>query len=181
MALAQADGAWLWALVAGSATCHAVQAAAYETQRQEYAFWGWNQKSAELGDLDAARVRRGKPLSMRWIMDTLYGFYVRIQWKAAGATLTSRGQLARMIERAPDQADTIRQQYRKIFAPGVRQWAILSSNYRTLGIFIAALLHILKAYFWFEIIVFGTIMIVLIGRQRHRYKLFFDGLPVDAG
>ncbi len=47
-ALTPRYGGWVWALAIVAGICHSVQAAAYEVQRQEYNFWGWGQKSAEL-------------------------------------------------------------------------------------------------------------------------------------
>jgi phosphatidylglycerophosphate synthase len=180
IALSRTLGGWVWGLVVGAGLCHAVQAAAYELQRQEYLFWGWDRKSAELSGLDDVRMHTAGTSSAQRLLNTLYRLYVRIQWQVAGVTLESRQELAIIIQREPEQARLIRQHYREIFAPSVRQWAMLSSNYRTFGIFIAALLKAPQYYFWFEIIGFSAITIVLVARQRARYELFFDSLKTTA-
>jgi phosphatidylglycerophosphate synthase len=180
IALSRTSSGWVWILIVGAGLCHAVQAAAYEVQRQEYSFWGWERKSAELGGLDDTRMRRQGIFSARQLLDILYSLYVRVQWKVAGVTLESRKELARIIQREPERAPLIRQRYREIFAPSVRQWAALSSNYRTFGIFVAALLKAPQYYFWFEIIGFSAITVVLIAKQRGQYELFFESLETAA-
>ena len=41
ISLSRQYGNWIYALVAISAVCHAIQSASYETQRQEYEYLGW--------------------------------------------------------------------------------------------------------------------------------------------
>ncbi len=175
LALSPRLGPWVWALVFGAGACHAIQAAAYEVQRQEYNFWGWNRKSAELPSLDEPTSRTGASASQR-LLDTLYRWYVRMQYRAAGVVPESRGQLALALQQEPQRAPTIRQHYRVVFAPAVRRWSLLSANYRTLGIFIAALLQAPQYYFCFEIVGFSLIMLVLTRHQRICYENFLGNL-----
>jgi hypothetical protein len=58
----------------------------------------------------------------------------------------------------------------------VRRWSILSANYRSLGIFIGALLEAPEYYFWFEIVGFSTILGLLVYMQSVRSRTFFDTL-----
>lgn len=180
LALSRTSGAWIWAVIAVAGACHAVQAAAYEVQRQEYNFWGRNQKSAELPSLDDLRVSAVGTSFAEQLLKLLYGAYVRMQWQVAGVALEYRTELANIIKRDPERAPSIRQRYREVFALSVRRWGVLSSNYRTFGIFIAALLKSPQSYFWFEIVGFSAIMITLITKQQVRYKLFFDALETAA-
>jgi phosphatidylserine synthase len=169
-------GGWVWLLVIVSGMCHAVQSAAYEVQRQEYNFWGRGQKSAELVALSA--LPRDNPAASppQRLQNLLYRLYTRGQFLAAGVTAESHKKLATALAPHPEHAASIRRRYRDAFAPAVRRWSVLSSNYRTLGIFICALLHAPLYYFVFEIFGFSPILVVLLARQHARYVEFFKTL-----
>ena len=169
LALGPQYGNWVWILILLSGACHAVQSAVYEVQRQDYNFWGWDQKSAELSDLRAA------PAPQR-IGDRLHRLYSRVQLVAAGLDIQSRGSLTEILERRPERAASIRRSYRDRFAPATRQWSVMSANYRTLGIFVAALFGVPLFYFCFEVIGLSAILVVLLRRQGDRYAAFLNGL-----
>lgn len=176
MALSRTMGDWVWALVVTAGVCHAVQSAAYEVQRQEYNFWGRGQKSAELlganalpqGDAGASLVQR--------LLDMLYRQYIRMQFRVAGVTVEFRKKMAAALERDPKRTELIRRRYCEAFAPAVRRWSVLSANYRTLGIFIGALLKAPQVYFAFEIVGFSAILVILISRQHARHELFLNAM-----
>jgi hypothetical protein len=110
------------------------------------------------------------------LADCLHRLYVRLQCLAAGVTVEYHDRLALALDVRPDQAAVIRERYRKVFAPSVRRWAVMSANYRTLGIFIFALAGAPQYYFWFEIIGFSAVLVVLLHKRRARYWRFFECL-----
>lgn len=175
LALSRTLGSWVWLLIVIAGACHAIQAAAYEVQRQEYNFWGRDQKSAELPNMDQMSPRAGASTPQR-LLDTLYGGYVRMQYRAAGVMPEARTQLALILREQPQRAPAIRHRYREIFAPAVRHWSLLSANYRTLGIFIAAALKVPEYYFGFEIFGFSALTVLLIRHQRRCYQRFLGDL-----
>ena len=180
LSLAREHGTWIWALVIVAGICHAVQAAAYETQRQEYNFWGLGRKSAAFIELTAPPGGSTGSLVRRFA-DALHRGYVKLQFAAAGVTAEFQRELARVLQRRPDQAESVRQRYRETFAPLVRRWAVMSSNYRTLGIFLCAVLGAPQVYFWFEIVGFSAISATLLATRRRRYRVFFESLKPQAG
>jgi phosphatidylglycerophosphate synthase len=166
-------GGWIWVLAIVAGICHSVQAAAYEVQRQEYNFWGWGQKSAEFLPLDARPPRIvGGPIVPR-LFDMIYRLYVRCQVTVAGAVIAFHRKLTAILAAQPERTAFFRERYREQFAPSVRLWSVMSANYRTIGIFAAALAGKPQYYFWFEIIGFNLIMIAFISRQRAGYARFF--------
>ncbi|WP_419730473.1 CDP-alcohol phosphatidyltransferase family protein [Lichenicola sp.] len=176
LALRHDHGAWIWAVIVIAGVCHAVQAAAYEVQRQDYNFWGWGRQSAELLDLETRPLDRSQaPLRTR-IAERLHRIYARVQVLAIGANGASRSRLATMIETQPERAASIRALYRSSFAPVVRQWSVMSANYRTIGIFLFAFLQIPLGYFLLEIFGLSAILAILVSRQPARYAAFFDRL-----
>jgi phosphatidylglycerophosphate synthase len=175
IALSRTYGAQVWILVAVAGLCHAVQAAAYEVQRQEYNFWGLGRKSAELMRM-TAEAGSEAPALAGW----LHRAYIRVQLAAAGVTLEFHQRLAGALEAEPARADAIRQHYRESFAPSVRRWAVMSANYRTIGIFLCAVAGAPIVYFWFEAIGFSAILVVLLQRRHARYARFFDSLATAA-
>lgn len=169
LAISDERGNWVWLLIVASGVAHAAQAAAYEVQRQEYNYWGLKRKSAELPWPEELRARsRGQALPRR-ILVGLYRAYVWMQYRVSGASTGFRRDLARMLDRQPADEALIRAKYREIFAPSVRRWAILSSNYRTIAIFVCALLQAPLGYFLFELVGFSLILAGLSYAQRSRY------------
>jgi phosphatidylglycerophosphate synthase len=175
VALNRQHGDWVWVLVMAAGACHAVQAAAYETQREEYNFWGWDRKSVALLELSAP-PRPAAASSVRRLADLLYHLYAKVQFRVAGVTVVFHKRMAAVLERRPERAGAIRQRYREVFAPSIRQWSVMSGNYRTLGIFVCALAKAPLYYFWFEIIGFSVILVVLLFGQSARYALFLKDL-----
>ncbi|HEV2678439.1 MAG TPA: CDP-alcohol phosphatidyltransferase family protein [Aliidongia sp.] len=179
IALAGQYGNEVWLLVGGAGICHAVQAAAYELQRQEYNFWGLERKSAAFLELAARPRHAGGSPGLR-VSDLLYRAYTRLQFVAAGITPEFHERLGRALQAQPERAAAIRQHYREIFAPSVRRWSVMSSNYRTFGIFLCAVLGAPRIYFWYEIVGLSGIMAILLYQRRARYALFFQGLEATA-
>ncbi len=176
-------GAGVWSVIVVAAACHVVQSAAYEVQRQEYNFWGYDKKSAELPRLsDLAAVQyRG---SIQRLLGQLYFLYVRLQYAFSGVSTELRDQLTTKLQQPTGQASLIRRRYREVFAPAVRQWAVMSANYRTVGIFACAMLKVPLLYFVLEIFALTPVMILLVARQRARceaFLRFLAGLETSMG
>ena len=170
-ALTRDLGGWAWLLAVLAGLCHAVQSAAYEAQRQEYAFWGLDKASAKLAMPPPAGIAP-RP------MERLHRLYIAAQLLVSGQTVALRDRLAQAIEKAgPGGAAAIRARYREIFAPAVRRWSILSANYRTIGIFIGAAIGRPDYYFIFEIVGFSAILALLLAYQRTCYRQLFQGFP----
>lgn len=169
-ALAREQGAWVWALVAASGACHAVQSALYETQRQDYLFWGWGRASAEVLPTHVAVARTG----VGRVAAVLQGGYARVQAFGGGVSAADRRRIAAALD-APG-GGAVRGRYRAMFAGPVRRWCVLSANYRTLGLFAFAIAGVPLWYFGAEIVGLTVVLAVLLARQGARYRRFFAGL-----
>ncbi len=163
-ALQRTLGLWAWPLAVVAGICHAVQSAAYEVQRQEYGFWGLGRASAAFGRPGATG---------RGVLAGLYGAYLRLQYAASGTGPAFHARLSEVLAGGADGGAARRQCYRALFAPAVRRWAVLSANYRTLGIFLFAWAGVPQYYFWFDIVGFSAILLVLLRGRRRRYARFF--------
>ena len=173
-ALSDETGGWVWLLVIVSGLCHSAQSAAYELQRQDYNYWGWDRKSAELLAPDALPAAGAGPVA--WLMALIYRLYVVGQLQMAGVAMEFRKKLGAILAAQPLLAADIRDRYRATFAPSVFRWSIMSANYRTLGIFIAALAGRPLYYFWFEIVGMSLLTLLLIAGQRLRYRRFIAAI-----
>lgn len=184
LALARRYGGGAYLLVVVSALCHAIQSASYERQRQEYERWGWGRKLEAPGESGAgARGARGVPgartQSARGpainrpfeFLDRL--FYLWLSFPTADITRKIRAGMTAALDRQPARAALVRERYRQVFAPLVRRWSILSANYRTLGIFVCALLGLPAYYFWFEILGFTALLALLIVNEYACYRRLF--------
>ena len=170
-ALSRQFGDYVWLLVAIAGVCHAVQSAIYETQRQEYGIWGLGRKPGRA------------PEARSWVDRAAGGLdriYTMVQRFAADDMSADQARMASILAAQPARADAVRRRYRESFAPLVRQWAVMSANYRTLGIFACALIGRPVIYFWVEIVGFSAISLLLLHQRRTRYALMFDGLEPAA-
>jgi phosphatidylglycerophosphate synthase len=158
LAMARQDGAGVWLLVALAGACHAAQSAAYEAERQDYVFWAWGRGSmpASIRPVDRDKTTSG-------LFGALLGGYEFLQSLVGNSIGFNRALYAKL--NANPAGDAIRVRYRERFAPAIRHWSILSSNYRTLAIFICAFTRAPMLYFCFEIIVLSAVLFVL-GRQQ---------------
>lgn len=171
MALGHRYGGEIYALVILSGMCHAVQSASYELERQEYDSLGWERK-AQAAPQPPARRRDTSGLVDRLFQMLERLFYNGLSFPVAGITGKVREALTGALRLHPGREPLIRQRYRETFAPHLRSWSLLSANYRTLGIFIAALLAAPQYYFAFEIVGFSAILLWLIRRQSTLYGRF---------
>ena len=170
LAFRDVHGDRIYALVIAAAACHVIQAATYEAQRQEYDLLGWGRRKPQ-----PMRPAVGAaPLGPRLLglLDQLY--CVGLSFPAAPVMRRIRTAMATALERRPGREALIRERYREVFAPLLRQWSVLSANYRTLGIFVCALLKAPQYYFWFTIVGFNVIMVWLVHRQGERCTSFLD-------
>ncbi len=176
-ALAPGRGAWVWGLVVLAGGCHAVQAALYETQRQDYLFWGWGRRSAETAAPAEDPAGRG----MARFAARLHRGYARVQAVGGGVSAGDRRRLAAALEARGSEAGAVRRLYRATFAGPLRGWSALSANYRTVALFGFALAGVPLWYFVWEIVGLGGVLGVLLVRQGGRYRGFFAELDGVGG
>jgi CDP-diacylglycerol---serine O-phosphatidyltransferase len=163
LTLASVHGGWVWGLVLLSGLCHALQSAAYELQRLYYNDYGLGRTSSALPDREAR-----PPGAAGWLQRA----YTRVQLVIGGDAAAFHGKLAAALAAHPEQADAIRVRYCTVFAPAVRRWALLSSNSRTLAIFVCALSGVPLLYFFLEVFGFSAVLAALLADQRRRYETF---------
>jgi phosphatidylglycerophosphate synthase len=175
-ALSHQSGDWVWALAIAAGISHAAQGMAYEAQRQDYNFWGWDRKSAELLAPEALPPDNpnGSPASR--VLHLIYRNYVRSQFWVAGGVVGFHNALSKALEAEPARIAMVRERYRAEFAPSVMRWSVMSANYRTLALFIAALIGRPQYFFWFEIVVLNLLLALLIYGQHTRCTRFLKSL-----
>ncbi|MGH8227578.1 MAG: CDP-alcohol phosphatidyltransferase family protein [Steroidobacteraceae bacterium] len=166
------SGSWIWALAVAAGVCHAVQSAAYEAQREDYTEFGLGRPPAVSAARGTATQRGSGAPPVPGLLQGGYRLYVGLQRAVGGIDSDVRARLSAAASGEPGRAALLRQRYRETFAPAVRRWSVLSANYRTLGIFIAAALAAPQYYFAFEIVGFSAILAVLRLDQRARYARF---------
>jgi CDP-diacylglycerol---serine O-phosphatidyltransferase len=168
LALATVHGGWVWWLVILSGLCHAVQAAAFELQRQYYNVFGLGRAYSALPDHEAP--------SLPGFAAFLNNTYRRGQLLITGDAAAFHANLAAKLAVHPEHNDAARAHYRHVFAPVIRRWAFLSSNSRTIGIFLCALLGVPLLYFLLEIFLYTAVLMALVADQNRRYQAFTAAL-----
>jgi CDP-diacylglycerol--serine O-phosphatidyltransferase len=177
VSMSRRDGDWVYALVAISGVSHAIQSASYETQRQEYEYLGRGKKPQEPPPRSKDARDGGGPDRLRWLLDFLHRlFFFGLSFPTAGTNRKFRETITDALQADPENALGIRQLYRETLAPQLRSWSVLSANYRTLGIFIAALFKVPEYYFGFEILGFSVMEAVLLRRLDSAHAVLADHL-----
>jgi CDP-diacylglycerol---serine O-phosphatidyltransferase len=164
LTLADAHGNWVWWLVILAGLCHAMQSAAYELQRQYYNVLGLGRASSALPNLNIPPAPGITPL--------LHNLYTRSQLFISGNAATFHATLEAWLAAYPENNDAVRARYCTMFAPVIRRWSLLSSNTRTIGIFLCALLGVPLLYFLFEVVLFTAVLMALLADQNRRYQTF---------
>lgn len=180
LALAPQHGSWVWALVLVAGLFHAIQAAVYEVQRQEYNFWGRAQKSAEFRLVGGPPPGSGRSPVLEHIANRLHYIYLNVQLLPLGFNAAFRTKLDDALRLRQGYDASIRQIYRQVFAPAVRTWSVMSANYRTLAIFVFSVIGRPMDYFYFEIFGLTFVMCILLTRQRLLYTRFFKRLEATS-
>jgi phosphatidylglycerophosphate synthase len=151
-------GPWVWVLTVAAGAAHAVQAGAYETQRQMFDFWALGKKSAKVPDPDAA--------ASRGFAAKIASGYGKVQFRFSGLTRGYFDALDDFAKRKPEALPQMREAYRRHFASSVHKWSIMCANYRSFGIFIACAIGQPMLFFVWEIVVLGGLHVLLAQRQR---------------
>jgi phosphatidylglycerophosphate synthase len=151
--VSQTHGPGVWLLVLGAAASHAVQAAAFERQREAYIYWTSKifVPGAAAKDTSAAKfaAARGLMAYYDWIQRP---FLVM----APEQEELLRSQVAR--GKAADVAAI----YRTLYRPAVMMWSLLSANNRTIIIFLAFLAGRPDGYPWFELVVLNIALLAFV-------------------
>ncbi len=172
LALAQQYGPEIWYLVLTAGILHAVQSGAYELQRGEFDYWGYDKQSCGLPEIEQMIADLEGKSFLPFMASQLHIGYVRMQRRFSGVDRKFRASLAAILQDNPGKEKDIRALYREVFAPGVKVWSILCANYRTIAIFIACIFAAPAYFFWFEIVILTPAMILLVQKQRLLNQLF---------
>jgi len=168
--LSRIHGPWVWWVVAGSGACHAIQSASYELQRQDYDHWGCGRPSA--GPAKAKTSSDGHATAIGRVTGLLDRSYIGLQRLCTGVDKPLRNRMEATIAQSPARF-AMMALYREVFARRVREWSVMSANYRTLGLFVFAVIGFPLWYFIWEIAVLSLLSAALLWGQRGLYRDFF--------
>ena len=171
-AMRPAFGVRAWALVAVAGACHALQAAAYEATREDYRSFASEPTPLPSGTARGGASDRASARGLRRVFARLDAYYQRVQRELAGGHARYRRRLTDVLDHSPGREASIRAGYRASFAPAVRRWSVLSSNYRTFGLFLGAWFQAPAAFFEVEILGLSAVLAILSVDQRLRYVRF---------
>jgi hypothetical protein len=178
LVMAQSTSDWIWIIVVFAGACHAVQAGAYEVQRQEFDFWGMDKKSAELPDTEALKNSVKALKGTAKLLNTINMGYSSMQYKASGIDLEFRKKMYKALDTDAKTQKKIRRNYIKHFAPSVKAWGFMNANYRTFAIFIACVIKQPILYFILEITLLNLILIILVKKQKEENTSFLSTLKM---
>lgn len=166
LVLQESYGPTIWYLAVIAGLAHALQAGAYELQRQEFEFWGVGKKSAELPSLEDAREKIAELSGFKKLAAQVDIFYTRMQHRVTGLEHDHRNAFYAYLEESPDKVDDFRAAYRAECAPQVLKWAVMCPHYRSALMVFSCLIGRPELYFVTEAVVLVIIQIVLVRGQR---------------
>jgi phosphatidylglycerophosphate synthase len=151
--VSQTQGPGIWLLVLGAAASHAVQAAAFERQREAYIYWTSKifTPATAANDTSAAKfaAARGLMAYYDWVQRPFMVMNPEQEERL-------RGQVAR------GKAAEVAAIYRTLYRPAVMMWSLLSANNRTIIIFLAFLAGRPDGYPWFELVVLNVALLAFV-------------------
>lgn len=144
----------VWFLVVGAGACHALQAAAFEMQREHYIHWATHGTPQTTS---ACQVETRSAVSaVGSLVERGYRF---IQELFRPLTFKMETEIAVMIDQGTEPM-AIATAYKTNFRKVVLRWSFLSANNRTLAIFVFCFAGYPLGYFIYEV---GLLTLVLLG------------------
>jgi len=173
--LMPAWGYWIWLIGGAAAASHVMQANVFEFQRQAYDYRVHGKSSARLITVEEYREGLSRKEGLVRFFATIYLPIVQVQEKMIRID-------HRLHQRLDDlqveggRADLVAASYRENNLSAVRQWGVLSSNTRTVALFIACLAGNPLYFLGFEILVLNGVLLGLMARQRQRNEALYEEL-----
>lgn len=147
------NGLWLWFLGGWS---HIIQAGAYERQRDIYSFWVYSG--------NAGKIPGEEPITPVPVFNHLHRAYLYVQNKMdASHKLVQTGFEMKMGDRRREMAAA---EYKRMYAPFLHIWSLLSANSYTIAIFLMTWLFGPMYYFILEFTLFNLLLIILLLVKR---------------
>lgn len=174
LALSTTMGNQVWFLVIGAGICHAIQAAAFEMQREHYIHWTTHGALKETPN--CAVESKDAASAMGSIIERGYRFTQELfrplsfQTEEDIATLIEQGMNPKNV------ADTYKTHFRRV----VLRWSLLSANNRTMAIFGFCLAGYPLGYFIYEAVLLNVALIGLLRLNKRNRSAFMDGISAQG-
>lgn len=164
LAMSVEYGAGVWFIVVSAGACHAIQAAAFEMQREFYIRWtGDEEYTRNLEGADeppASATANVIARPYRVLQEIFRPLPFELERRLKEASLTGERRI---------QAQ---KNYQSNFRTVVVRWSLLSANNRTIAIFLFCIAGQPLAYFVFEIVILSLIMLGLLKMNARARSAF---------
>jgi phosphatidylglycerophosphate synthase len=164
-------GIWVAVVVVAAGLSHIVQSSAFEFQRQMYDFWVYGKESARFITLDEQREEVRGATGIARAFARMYLLYLTIQRRFSAFDEALDRQLRELTRLGDPVQSRARDLYRTLNISALRRWSFLSSNPRTVAIFLVCLIKQPVLYFLLEITVVNVVLALLVRMQTQRYGL----------
>ena len=172
LALTETYGTDVWFVVVTAGVFHAIQAAAFEMQREFYIRWTGDDVYTHLSE----QTEDACPPGTANFIATLYK---SVQEYFRPLSCTIEENLRTSI--TDDARKNLSQDsYRACFRKHVVAWSILSANNRTVAIFLFCIIGQPLAYFIFEITLLTLLLLVLVKLNRNAQVAFAQKLGLQG-
>lgn len=170
LALSETMGNQVWFLVVGAGICHAIQAAAFEMQREHYLHWtthGTPQTTptCQVETKDAASA-------VGSVIEHGYRF---LQELFRPLTFKMEAEVGERREQGLEPT-AVATAYKSQFRNVVLRWSLLSANNRTFAIFVFCIAGYPLGYFIFEVSVLTLVLFGLLSNNAKARNAFMKSL-----
>jgi phosphatidylglycerophosphate synthase len=164
LALSLEYGPGVWFIVVSAGACHAIQAAAFEMQREFYIRWTGDEEYAQC-------LERTDEPSASTTVNIIARSYSVLQeiFRPLPFELESRLKEASLTGERRIRAQ---KNYQSNFRSIVVKWSLLSANNRTIAIFVCCISGQPLAYFVFEIVILSLTMFGLLKMNKSAKNAF---------
>jgi len=174
LALSTTMGHQVWILVVGAGICHAIQAAAFEMQREHYIHWTTHGAPKETPNCEVESKDAASAVGS--MIERCYRFTQELfrplsfQTEQEVAAKVKQGLSAKYV------ADSYKTHFRKV----VLRWSLLSANNRTLAIFIFCLAGYPLGYFIYEAALLSLALVGLLRLNKSSRSEFMEAISAQG-
>lgn len=149
---------------------HIYQSAAYERQREDYMFWVYYDPAMK----PVSQEAKSDGWRRNYFLRGLYTWYLGVQERMRPGEAMKSRQYAKELGAA--RWKKVQKKYQDMYAPHLRDWALVSANTHTFAIFLFSAIGIPILYLLTEIIIFNVFLAILFHVKSKKDAVFHTWL-----
>lgn len=172
LALSETIGNQVWFVVVAAGICHAIQAAAFEMQREHYLHWIAHGSPQTTSNCHVETKDSASAVGS--LIERGYRF---MQELFTPLTFKMETEITELLDQGVEP-EAVANAYKAHFRKVVLRWSLLSANNRTIAIFVFCITGYPLGYFIFEVVVLTLVLLNLLNMNARTRSSFMDSLSL---